>query len=120
MSRAECVLEADFIVSRDWEPEETDEGLTINTTPNPTLKLFETANGTVMLFCVKTPDPIVHTAVLAGHTEIEDMIQRAVESVEDNFDGISDVVEAQSLKEFADPLLEHLYDCVEEVTPDDD
>lgn len=119
MSASETILEADFTVGRDWEPEETEEGVTINTTPDPTLKLFDTVNGTVIVFCVKIPDPIVHTAVLAGHTDVRGMLSRAVESVEENFDGISDVT-GESYNTTGNDLLDHIHDCVDDVTPDDD
>jgi len=117
MSGQEEILEADFSCSRDWESEETDEGFTINTTPDPTLMLFETANGAMVVFAVKIPYPLVHTAVLAGHDDVADMLERAVQSVEDNFYGISSVT-GESYNVFGDDMLEHIHDCVAEVTPD--
>ena len=118
MAGSEEILEADFATSRDWESEETEDGFTINTTPDPTLKLFETANGMVAVFCVKVGDPLVHTAVLAGHDDIRGMLSRAVESIEDNFDGIKHVT-GVSHNAFGDGILSHIHDCVDDVTPDD-
>ena len=119
MAHPEEILEVDFSVSRDWEPEETGKGVTINTTPDPTLKLYETANGTVILFCVKLPGALVHTAVLAGHDETRALLTRGVQSVEDNFDGIR-TASGRSYCPRGDDLLDHIYDCVDDVTPDDE
>ena len=119
ISASETLLSAHFTVARDWEPVETEGGTTINTTPNPTLKLFDTANGTVVVFCVEVADTPVHTAILAGHDDTEGMLTRAVESVEENFYGIKSV-DGRSFQPDAHGLLDHIYDTVEEVTPDDD
>lgn len=114
------LLTAVLDVGREWGPEETESGgVTINTAQTPRLFLYDTPHGDVLVFSAEAPTPIAYLALLSGHGNRAGLLARAVESIEEGFDGIVGVREAESYDKGTNYLLDELDEAVEGVIPDE-
>lgn len=85
-----------FATGREWESEETDDGFTIRTTPDPRLTVYKTANGMVYALCANTPEPMVTTALLVSHDSLTGLIERFVVSIDADYDGIIEITDIEA------------------------
>lgn len=116
LANPEPALVVHFDTGRTWDPEPNEDGsMTIRTTPNPTLKVYDTDNGHVLTNAVELPTPLVFLAILTvGNSErVEDLVRRNVRSIENSYDGITthDI-------EFVGTEYSFLYDAVDDTVDD--